>query len=67
LKDRSKEKLKGLEEEEGDVSNYWMNFRKREDAGSGKRKQYIVLVRELAFEKATDLSSGRLHDFEHVK
>jgi hypothetical protein len=38
LKDRSKEKLKG-QEDEGDVSNYWMNFRKREDTGNGMRKQ----------------------------
>jgi hypothetical protein len=34
LKERSKEKLKGREEEEGDVSNYWMNFRKRDDTGN---------------------------------
>jgi hypothetical protein len=34
LKDRSKEKLKGWEEEEGDVSNYWMTFRKLEDIGN---------------------------------
>jgi hypothetical protein len=55
------------EQEEGDVSNYWMNFRKREDTGNGKRKQWIVQARELAFEDATDLSSDRLHDFENAK
>jgi hypothetical protein len=37
LKERQKEGYKLREDEEEDVSSYWMNVRKREDTGNWKR------------------------------
>ena len=51
-----KEEYKGREDEEEDVSNYWMTLRKREDNGNSKRKHQIALSGELALEEAMGLS-----------
>jgi hypothetical protein len=51
-----KERLKGQEDEEQNVSSYWMILRKRQDAGNRKRKYYIALFGELALEDDMDHS-----------
>jgi phage anti-repressor protein len=56
LKQRWQERYKGREDEEGDVSSYWITVRKRENPGSCKMKHKISLSGEIALEVAMDLS-----------
>jgi len=45
-----------MEDKEEDVGSYWMTLRKGEDTLIWKRKLWIALCAELAFEEALDLS-----------
>jgi hypothetical protein len=45
-----------MEDEEEEISSYRMSVRKRKHTGSWKTRYYIALSRELALEKALDLS-----------
>jgi hypothetical protein len=49
------------EDEEEDVSSYWIILRKREDVGYWKRKHKIALCGEIALEVAVDLSLEKLN------
>jgi hypothetical protein len=65
-----KKRLKSRDDEEKEVSSYWLTLRKRHDTGNCHRKQYSVLFGELALEGATDLSWKRLrccyyHHYNH--
>jgi hypothetical protein len=40
------------EDNEKDVSSFWMILRKKEDIGNWKRKRSIALCRELALQEA---------------
>ena len=53
------EKWKGRDDEEEDVSSYWMTSRKGEDTVSLKRKHQKPLCRELALEETMDVSHDR--------
>jgi hypothetical protein len=48
--------LKGRQDEEKDVSDYWMILRKRGHYVTLKRKQENALCGKLALEEAVDLS-----------
>jgi len=53
-----------LEDEEEDVSSYWMTSRKREDTGNWKRVHSIALCGELSSEDSMDYREDRLRDDE---
>jgi hypothetical protein len=40
----------------GEVSSYWITLGKGDDTGNRKRKFYIAFCRELALEKAINLT-----------
>jgi hypothetical protein len=44
------------EDDEKEVSSYWMNLRKKENTGNWKKKHQIALCGELALEEIVDLS-----------
>ena len=46
MKERYKETHKGREDEEEDVSSFWVTLRKREDTGIGKREDTRIWKRE---------------------
>jgi hypothetical protein len=48
--------IEGREDEEEDVSSYWMTVGKLEEIGSWKGKHLISRSGELALEEAMDLS-----------
>ena len=50
-------RIEVTEDEEEDVSSYYMTLRKGEDTGNWKIEHYMALCGELALEEATDLSS----------
>jgi hypothetical protein len=43
-----------MDDEEEDISSYWMILRKREGTESWKQKHQIAVCGELALEKAID-------------
>jgi hypothetical protein len=47
---------RGRQDEEEDVSSYWMTLRKRECTGNWKGKHKMAVSAELALEEAMDLS-----------
>jgi hypothetical protein len=57
-----KGRQKGWEDQEEDVSTYWMTLRETEDTGIRKRKHEIALRGQLTSEQAMDLSQDRLHN-----
>jgi len=57
---RYKKGRKWRENEEKDVGSCWVTLRKRDDNGNWKRKHQIAQYGELAWEKAANLSYGRL-------
>jgi len=44
------------QEDEEDVSIYWMTVRQREDTGNWRRKHLVEMFREIVLEEAMDLS-----------
>jgi hypothetical protein len=64
LNEREREGLKRLEDEEEDVSNYWMTSRKREDTGNRKRKHSIALCGELSSEDSMEYGEDRLRNHD---
>ena len=49
-------RIKVIEDEEEDISSYWMILRKREGAGNLRWKHYIALCGELTGEEAMELT-----------
>jgi hypothetical protein len=47
-----KHAMKGREDEEENVSSYWMILRKREDTGNRKRKHWMAHCVDLNWEEA---------------
>jgi hypothetical protein len=54
------------EDEEEDVSSYWIILRKRGDTGNWKKDHQIAAFGELALEGAMDLSYDRLYGDENI-
>jgi len=57
------ERWKEPEDEEKDVSSYWIFLRKRDDIGTAKRKHSIALCVELALAEGLDLLYDRLQAY----
>jgi hypothetical protein len=49
------DRYRGLEDEEEEVSRWWITLRKREDTGHLKKKHQITLCGELSLEEAVGL------------
>ena len=60
-----KERQKGQEDEEEDISSYWTTLRKQEDTGNSDKEYQISLSGELALEVAVDLSQYRPRSDEY--
>ena len=60
LKGREKEEWKWWEDEEEDLSSYWMTLMKRKDTGNWTREHHIALCGEFSLEEALDLAEDRL-------
>ena len=54
------ERWKGRDDQEENVSSYWIILRKRYDTETAERKHSIALCEELAFAEAVDLLYDRL-------
>ena len=64
LNEREKERKKWREDEEEDVSSYWMTLMKGEDTRNWKRKHQNAFCGEVALEEAMNLLRDRLHDVD---
>ena len=53
-------KMQGREDEEEEVSSYWVTLRKREAVSPWKRKNYLALSGKFALEHVTRFSQGKL-------
>jgi hypothetical protein len=61
------QKRGGMDDEEKDISSYWMTLTKREGTVNGKRRHQLALCGEFALEEAMDLSLDRLRNPIHTR